>query len=191
MQEVGECFGPVLPGMRACVLSNEGSLVIRSIGAIKMFLESSLIASGLVSEDKPEWSDELCLGDKKVPIKMADLVTKMAEQRPVRLSESDASCFALNVVSFGKVQCDEASQVAGHDRSIPRIFGKYIKTEPGGIFRRKRQLEPAQVIYQAPLRPLNATPQQPVLRRAKVWDCTGQSARTAIFDFALQPPNCS
>jgi hypothetical protein len=63
----------------------------------------------------------------------------MAEQRPVRLPESDASCFAYDVVSFGKVQRDEASQVAGHDRSIPRIFGKYSEVEPDGIVRRERQ----------------------------------------------------
>lgn len=41
---------------------------------------------------------------------MADLVTKMPEQRPVWPPEGDASCFAYDVVSFGKVQRDEASQ---------------------------------------------------------------------------------
>ena len=121
---------------------------------------------------------------------MADLVTKMAEQRPVRLPESDASCFALNIVSFGKVQCDEASQVAGHDRSIPRIFGKYIKTEPGGISTQEGSRAGTGHISGA------ASPPQPDSTTAGSSTSQGLglygSERTnSNIDFALQPPNCS
>jgi hypothetical protein len=86
MQKVGECFSPILPGMGARILRDESSPVIGWFGATMIVLKGRLIVSGFASENEPEWSNELCLGDKKVPVKMADLVTKMAEQRPVRLA---------------------------------------------------------------------------------------------------------
>src|SRR6516225_4543934 len=114
-------FRPVFPGMRTGVLADEGVSVIGSIGTVVIFLKGIGVILGLVPENQPVGSSERGLRDRKLPIEMTDLMSKMPQQGPVRLPEGGAPRFALDIVGFRNIERDESGQMPRQNRASRSI----------------------------------------------------------------------
>jgi hypothetical protein len=113
---------------------------------------------------------------------MTDLMTKMTEKRPIRLTHLESPPLALDIVSLRKRDCDKAILVAGHDLRSRRI-GKEVKHQT--VLRilnaRPQRLTPAQTgIEQAMFCRFELAPSAQVFPKRQIGHGAVMAARNAI-----------
>src|SRR5262249_5140834 len=144
-----ERFCPVLPGMARRVFAYESCTFVVSINAGMISFDRLLIVYGFVAEDQAERLLEDGTIDQQLPVTLSNLVTKMAQQGPVRFAKLRAPRFALRIVGFRQAQRDQPVQMTGHD-GLAGVVGEDVERNvPIGLLAAERQLKPCQVIEKA------------------------------------------
>jgi len=101
-------FGKILPGMHRGVGADVRLGPIHRRPALVIGIQRVGVRdAGMVAEDGLALIFTAAF-DKDIPIEVADLVAKVADQRPLRFAQIDAKFLALDVVSFANVDRDPA-----------------------------------------------------------------------------------
>ena len=149
-----------------------------------MLLESPGVVLPLVAEPLTEVVDERAVLDQSVPIVVADLVTKMAQEGAVRFVEPEPPSLTFHLIRLGRIQRDHPVSMPGEHRRCSVSLGicQELKSEATfGLLQLAldRTSQSHQGVHQAPLRHLELVPGLLVPRPAQVRDHTRQATRPA------------
>ena len=104
----------ILPWMRCRIGGDEGLLPIGRRTVLIMLLQRIFIILPLVAKDSPASIERLSIvPNQPIPVIMGQLMTKMTDERAVGFAHADAPSFALGVVGFSDIDCDEPAIMAG------------------------------------------------------------------------------
>src|SRR6185295_12896673 len=100
--------------MDASVSAHEGLVPIRRGTVGVVLLKGRVVVDPFITEHSAKRFQPRRISDQLVPIVMAYLVTKMAEQRPVRLMHGHPPLFTLHIVGFVEIDRNQAVFMPGH-----------------------------------------------------------------------------
>src|SRR5262249_33985291 len=125
-------LGEVLPGVSARVAADEGFAPVRARAVFVMPLERGGIILALGAERLAEAIDAAAVASEHLPVVIAHLGAKRAEDGAVGLAELAAQALALGVVGLAQADRDDAAGVSGRDLGRAGVIrlGKKVEGEP-------------------------------------------------------------
>jgi hypothetical protein len=140
----------------------------------------------VIAEEGAALREPAAVADQAVPVVVADLVAKVAEQRAVGFVHRDAATLAHRVVGLGEVDGDHAVGMTSEDCRMlfvdDRRIGEEVELQPSlGVDRLgdHRQPKGQETVDEPPLGDLQGVPGLMISRLGEVGDRLGEEARLA------------
>src|ERR1700735_4862788 len=108
-------LGPVFPGVRRSVCADVVVLPIQRRPILIVYLERGAIILAVVAKHRTAFLQPATVPDQYVPEIVADLMTEVAEQGPVRLTHLRAAALAHDIVRFFQGYGNDAIVMARED----------------------------------------------------------------------------
>ena len=189
MQVMRPRFRPVLPRMRARVRRDAARRPVGDGTAGVVSLERATIIQSFVAEQFAEAFQFRRPADQSVPVEVAQLMAKVADQSAIRFAEIETAALAFVVVSLGDVQRHHAPVVAGQDLSVLVRVGEKSEAQrrsSRGRVALRREGQPQQGVEAAALGVFQFAPAFEIPRHGKVGNhfrhATGRAERIGLAD---------
>src|SRR4051794_30984862 len=107
MQVMSPCLRPIFPGMNTRIGADKSLFPVGLGPFLIVTIQGRGIILTLIAKTLAKRLEQIAVLDEPVPIIMADLVAKMAQQGSVWLMHLQPALFPLGIVSFHDVNRDD------------------------------------------------------------------------------------